>query len=105
MDLVRVFDKYPEPCCLDSCVLTLTRTRSDVTFYVNPNPNIGNAYNAEREAQHILKAAQLLNRRRLPQLTLSQDVLDIFAQDLNPSSYTYQEWKSEHIFTVRLLQQ
>ena len=59
----------------------------------------------EREAQRMLETAQLLNWRRLPQLTLSQDVQDAFAQDLNPSSYTYLGWKPQSISIVRLLRQ
>jgi hypothetical protein len=70
-----------------------------------PSLDIGDAWNMEREAQRMLAATQPLNRRYLPQLTLSQNVQDIFAQDLNPSSYTYQGWKPQRIFTVRLLQQ
>jgi hypothetical protein len=109
MDLVRVFDVYRELSRLDSLMLTLTRTRSDVAFYVNPNfgPNISirNVWNTEREAQRMLEVAQILHRKRLPNLVLSRDVQDIFAQDMNPASGTYQGWKPQRIFTVRLLRE
>jgi hypothetical protein len=36
------------------------------------NRHIGDAWNTEREAECMLKAAHLMNRERLPQLTLSQ---------------------------------
>jgi hypothetical protein len=109
MDLVRVFDEYRELGHLDSCVLTLTRTRSDVAFHFNPMfglaANMENAWDTEREAQRMLEAAQILNRRRLPLLTLSQDVQDVMTQDMNPSSGTYQGWKPQRIFTVMLLRE
>jgi hypothetical protein len=109
MDLVRVFDAYRELSCLHSLVLTLTRTRSDVAFYVNPNlgPNVSirKVWNTEREAERMLEAAQILHRKRLPYLTLSRDVEDIFVQDLNPASGTYQGWKPQRIFIVRLLRE